>query len=158
MHGLSAWRLIRPHSAGCAAMSADCLELNSAMLLSRTGTVLCRSFPLPRGWVSSLSGDGESITVEGCTFRKLVADVGHVDLLKVDIEGAERSILDDRALQRVGAVVGEYHDSGDAKEREAFFAGLRKHFDLTVGETAALIAFSCGRRLADCRGSPKSLS
>lgn len=86
---------------------------------------------------SSLWGDGESVLVEGRGFRSLIAEIGGVDLLKVDIEGAERYILDDLALQTVGAIVGEYHDPRDGKESERFFAPLREQFDLSTRPTTS---------------------
>ncbi len=84
--------------------------------------------------------------VTGRSFRGLIEAIGHVDLLKVDVEGAEWHILDDWALERVGAIVGEYHHTGDDAAREQFFARLQRHFDLTVGPSAGFIAF-CGSRL-----------
>ena len=119
------------------------VELRNLAVCQEDGLV--RFYPAPQSWISSLSGEGKPVTVEGRSFRSLVAEIGEVDVLKVDIEGAERYILDDWALQRVGAIIGEYHDSGDTKERERFFAGLRNHFDLRVGETAPFIAFSGSR-------------
>jgi len=101
--------------------------------------------PARQAWVSSLSGVGKTVTVDGRSFRSLIAEIGEVDLLKVDIEGAERYILDDWALQRVRSIIGEYHDAGDAEGRELFFAGLRKHFELQVGDAASFIAFSGSR-------------
>jgi FkbM family methyltransferase len=98
-------------------------------------------FSANQSWVSSLSGEGERVTVVGRSFPSLVMEIGHVDLLKVDIEGAEQYILDDGALQNVDAIVGEYHNTGDAGERERFFARLREHFVLRVGQTAPFIAF-----------------
>jgi FkbM family methyltransferase len=133
------FRRLRRNVGGMAGV-----ELRNVAVSERDGSV--RFFPAQQAWISSLSGDGESVTVDGCSFRNLVADLDHVDVLKVDIEGAERCILDDWALQRVGVVVGEYHDSGDAEERERFFAALRRHFDLRIGQTAAFIPFSGSRR------------
>jgi FkbM family methyltransferase len=102
-------------------------------------------FSARQGWISSLSGDGQPVTVEGRSFNSLVMEIGHVELLKVDIEGAERYILDDQALQNVDAIIGEYHDSSDVEERERFFASLREHFELKVSQTAPFIAFSGSR-------------
>jgi FkbM family methyltransferase len=102
-------------------------------------------FSASQNWISSLSGDGDPVTVARRSFAKLVMEIGHVDLLKVDIEGAERYILDEGALQNVDAIVGEFHEAGDVEERERFFASLRKHFVLKVGQTAPFIAFSGAR-------------
>lgn len=116
------------------------VELRDVAVAEEDGPIAF--FPAQQSWVGSLWGDGRSITVQGRSFRGLVAETGQVDLLKVDIEGAERYILDGWALNRVGSIVGEYHDAGDSRERERFFAGLREQFDLEVGPTADLIAFS----------------
>jgi FkbM family methyltransferase len=104
-----------------------------------------------QSWISSLSGEGQPVTVEGRTFPSLIAEIGHVELLKVDIEGAERYILHDQALQHVYGIIGEYHDSGDPDERERFFASLRAHFELNVVQTARFIAFSGSRGAVDGR-------
>jgi FkbM family methyltransferase len=104
------------------------VELRNVAVSEKDGPVCF--FPAEQSWMSSLWGDGASITVEGISFRSLVADVRHVDLLKVDIEGAERYIRDQWALERVGAIVGESAVFDDSDGRKRFFAGLREQFDL----------------------------
>jgi FkbM family methyltransferase len=49
--------------------------------------------------------------VPGVSLRQLLADLGweHLDLLKIDIEGAEFTVFADEAMDRVGAIVGEIH-------------------------------------------------
>jgi FkbM family methyltransferase len=51
--------------------------------------------------------------VPGVSLHRLLDDLGweHVDLLKIDIEGAEFTVLADEAMSRVGAVVGEIHEA-----------------------------------------------
>lgn len=97
-----------------------------------------RFFPVPE-WdtSSSLWGDGESVLVEGRSFGSLIAEFGQVDLVKLDIEGAERYIVEDPALRRVGAIVGEYHDPRNGKDSELFFAPLREQFDLSTRPTTS---------------------
>jgi FkbM family methyltransferase len=100
-------------------------------------------FSAQQGWVSSLSGTGGPVWVTGPSFRALVQDVGKVDLLKVDMEGAEEYILDDCALLNVSAIVGECHHIDDQELRERFFEGLRRHFKLAA--EAPCIVFSGSR-------------
>jgi FkbM family methyltransferase len=100
-------------------------------------------FSAQQGWVSSLWGTGKPVWVTGRSFRALVQDVGKVDLLKVDMEGAEEYILDDCALHNVSAIVGEYHHIDDQELRERFFDGLRRHFKLA--DEAPFIMFSGSR-------------
>jgi FkbM family methyltransferase len=119
------------------------VELHNVAVAEKDGPT--RFFSARQGWISSLSGEGQPVVSSGRSFRGLVEAIGYVDLLKVDVEGAEWHVLDDRALQRVGAIIGEYHDTGDQDARERFFLRLRRHFDLTVGPPAPLIAF-CGSR------------
>jgi FkbM family methyltransferase len=120
------------------------VELRHVALAERDGPV--DFFPARQGWVSGLWGTGEPVRAQGRTLGSLIAEIGPVDLLKVDIEGAERFLLGDPALREVGAIVGEYHDSGDAGARAAFFDGLRAHFDLTVAPVSEFMAFSGARR------------
>ena len=115
------------------------VELRNVAVCKDDGPV--RFFSAQQSWISSLAGEGVPVTVEGRSIRSLVAEIGPVALMKVDIEGAERFIQDESALQDVDAIVGEFHDCGDAKERERFFASLRMQFDLRVGRTAPFIQF-----------------
>jgi FkbM family methyltransferase len=119
------------------------VELHNVAVAERDGPT--RFSSARQGWISSLSGGGDLVVVEARSFRGLMEEVGYVDLLKVDVEGAEWQILDDRALQSVGAIVGEYHDTGDEAARRRFFDRLRAHFELTVGPPGAFIAFSGSR-------------
>jgi FkbM family methyltransferase len=126
------------------------VELENVAVWENDGPVTF--FSCEQGWISSLSGGGEAVTVAGRSFGRLVAQVGQVDLLKVDVEGAEWYILDDRALQKVDAIIGEYHDLGRGEEPERFFASLRRHFELTVGCAASFMTFS-GSRSRDFTGT-----
>ena len=127
------------------------VDLRNTAIAEEDGVV--QFFPARQGWVSSLWGEGQSVTVEGRRFRSLIGEIGQVDVLKVDIEGAEPWICDDWALERVGAIVGEYHHSGDHKALGQFMSQLGKHFDLSVGHTASFIAFSgCASASAGVRG------
>lgn len=64
---------------------------------------------------SSINGEGEPVTVKTVTLRTLLnsAQVDHVDLLKVDIEGAEVDMFDsltDEDLRRCDQFSVEWHD------------------------------------------------
>lgn len=104
-------------------------------------------YPAQQGWVSSTRGEGNAaVTVAGVTLEQLISEAGDVDLLKIDIEGAERDIVDSPALEKVRAVVGEYHDTGDPLERQRFFDSLGRCFDLEVDEPSAFTGFFGVRR------------
>ncbi len=66
--------------------------------------------------VSNLARDGvETVEVEGTTIRDLMSrhSVEHVDLAKVDIEGAELELLesvDSATLRRMTQITVEFHD------------------------------------------------
>ena len=67
-----------------------------------------------------------------------------VGLLKLDIEAGEEDVLrSSRRLGDVGAVIGEFSDSGDLMRREAFFS-LFSDFSVTVkgrlGEHTTFVA------------------
>lgn len=83
-------------------------------------------------YASSLGGaDAQScITVEGLKLETAMSrvGVGEIDLLKVDIEGAEWDVLRDAPLDRIGAMAGEFHaDLVDVTPSE--FAAA---FDITL--------------------------
>jgi FkbM family methyltransferase len=69
----------------------------------------------PESWTSSLripAGASEEIEVQVRSLASLLDELGitTVDLLKVDVEGGEEELLQDRpSLQRVNAIVGELH-------------------------------------------------
>jgi FkbM family methyltransferase len=73
---------------------------------------------------------GNTIEVETCTLGDLIADAGgHVDVLKIDIEGSEYEVLTHAAqvgtLAQVDRIVGEWHPwVGDTRGFGDWFAGL----------------------------------
>jgi len=84
-----------------------------------------------QAWESRLASDG-SDRVPGRRLDGFLAErnITQVDLLKIDIEGAEDDVIRDFAgLPRIGTVLGEYH--GDAEAADAFF-GLFEDFDVDV--------------------------
>ncbi len=91
----------------------------------------------PKSWESRVSGVSSAVTseVRGITLDDLVATEGidRVDILKVDIEGMEFSVLPQaRCLATAGQVIGELHpdlidyDVGEFVDRLASGSGLTR--------------------------------
>jgi len=91
-------------------------------------------YPARQGWASSLRPNGaEPVTVKGRALDTLLDEFGlnAIDLLKIDIEGAEDEVLRaSRRLPDIGAIVGDFH--GNDKERDAFSSLLATHFDVEI--------------------------
>jgi hypothetical protein len=51
--------------------------------------------------------------VRGITLSGLLEHLGwdYVDLMKIDVEGAEFAVFADPSMHRVGAIIGEVHDT-----------------------------------------------
>jgi FkbM family methyltransferase len=45
------------------------------------------------GYASVVRGDGKNMLVEACPLDELLQDVDHIDILKIDVEGAEYEVL-----------------------------------------------------------------
>jgi FkbM family methyltransferase len=74
------------------------------------------------------SSDGPSGDVQGVTLAQLMREynINTIDILKVDIEGAERRILGgsfDGCLRRIGVLAIELHDEGSRRAFERAIAG-----------------------------------
>jgi FkbM family methyltransferase len=89
------------------------VELINAALAPEDGEV--SFYERPEGWTSSIDDDGRGgskVTVAAVSLRSVLERVGgRIDLLKMDIEGAEFAVL---AAHRpntgeIGAIVGEIH-------------------------------------------------
>ena len=112
-------------------------------------------FQEKEGWASSLEPrpDSRSIDVDLVTVPDLLARVaaGQVDLLKVDIEGAEWPLLEEGALQDAsGCLIGELHFGGGrtVADAERVLAG----FDVTFHRKDEQVAcFTALRRRAPTR-------
>jgi FkbM family methyltransferase len=95
-----------------------------------------RFYRTPESWASSLrlpAGPFEEIEVQVRSLASLLDELGitTVDLLKLDIEGGEEEVLQDRpSLERVRAIVGELHP-GLVEEPSALLENLGA-FDLDV--------------------------
>ena len=61
------------------------------------------------------AADQKSITVKSVRLRDLIAQEKYVDLLKIDIEGAETTVIEDcrDVLDRVKHLFIEYHSFND---------------------------------------------
>ena len=100
-------------SANLATNGAGTVETRHAALWTSTGTLTFQCEGSDSGMISSLPGavDGRATTVPSLRLRD-VLDEGPVDLLKLDIEGAEDIVLADcePALHRVKALVMDLHE------------------------------------------------
>lgn len=91
-------------------------------------------------WSSSLTPqdtDG-AVPVETCTVPSLTKRVGmsRIDLLKLDVEGAEEQVLDDIAALQVSGIVAELHEDLMSGTSEAVFSRLTD-FDITIAKRTA---------------------
>jgi len=95
-------------------------------------------YPAASTWLSSLNPSArtgeEPIEVETRTLDSLLGELGleHVDLLKIDVEGAEAEILPGFAgLAKVRAVVGEIHPD-IVRDPSVLVRLLEERFELEV--------------------------
>ena len=92
---------------------AATVETRQAALWTSTGTLTFQCEGSDSGMISSLPGavDGRATEVPSLRLRD-VLDEGPVDLLKLDIEGAEGVVLADceSVLHRVKAIVMDLHE------------------------------------------------
>ena len=99
--------------ANLKANGADRVTARHAALWTSTGSLTFRCEGSDSGMIASLPGavDGTSTTVPSLRLRDLLAE-GPVDLLKLDIEGAEDAVLADceSELHRVKALVMDLHE------------------------------------------------
>lgn len=141
---------VEPDPETCARLRANVqglsIEVLQAAVCGSDGPV--PFFPSRESWGSSLSGDHGSsapITVMGVTFDRLLEDhgLGQVDLLKVNVEGAEFEIFDTLTDHgRLGYVLGEFH--GDIKEGEKRLRAALPGMDLWFGYDGYAMTFRGG--------------
>jgi FkbM family methyltransferase len=95
------------------ANGADSVETRHVALWTSTGTLTFQCEGSDSGMISSLPGavDGRPTTVPSLRLRDVI-DEGPVDLLKLDIEGAEDVVLADcePVLHRVKALLMDLHE------------------------------------------------
>lgn len=94
-------------------------------------------------WTSSLAAGGNDQRIELTTITLSdaldLAGWPSVDLLKIDVEGAELDILSDaQALSRCQAVIGEFHSVQAGVSREQFFK-LFDSFDVEILRAAPAV-------------------
>jgi FkbM family methyltransferase len=88
-------------------------------------------FPRRQSWLSSVSSDtsgGSRVTVESVTLDRALERLGvtDIDLMKIDVEGAEASILRSfRGLPQVRTIVGELHGQSMCDEVFALLADFK---------------------------------
>jgi len=96
---------------------------------------------------NELEGEGESISVDSITVNEIIEKyhINTIDLLKVDIEGAEADLFSgnyESWLPKVKCLVIEFHDRSRPKSSQTVRTALNK-FDFTelegVGENAVFV-------------------
>src|SRR5439155_26204865 len=119
------------------------VETRHAAVWIRSGTVTFTCEGSDSGMIESLAGavQGESRSVPSVRLRDVLAEEP-VDLLKLDVEGAEDAVLADcePVLDRVRAIVLDLHEF-DASRRQAptILERLERHgFTYAVAELVAL--------------------
>jgi FkbM family methyltransferase len=125
-----------------ARNGCDRVEVLPAALWSQAGEAVLHYFGGDASTNFSLilgDDDGSTDTVPTVTLQSLVEQLGHVDLIKLDIEGAEVPVLRStppETLQRINRIVLDYYvdvpDQGEsaAREIEALLTPLG--FDCTI--------------------------
>lgn len=107
------------------------VEVRHAAVTPRDGEVTF--YPARQGWSSSLYPNGsDPVVVTGRSLDSLLDELGlaTVDLLKLDVEGAEHDLLaSSRRLSDVRMIVGELHDT---RASDAFAALLAPHFCVEI--------------------------
>jgi FkbM family methyltransferase len=114
----------------------DRIVVEPAALWSQDGEM-----PFRTSWHSTggrLGGQGD-FRVPTRSLDSLIAEHGDVDLLKLDIEGAEFSVIPStRALRRVRRIVAELHFMRPGEERGLVRALEQQRFDVRLIEAPSL--------------------
>jgi FkbM family methyltransferase len=92
------------------------MTVENVAVSDTTGTVSIRQ-PLNQSWAASIyAHEGDPVMVPSVSLDDLLAQhaLDHVDLLKIDVEGAEHATLGaTRRLRDVSVIVGEFHEQPD---------------------------------------------
>jgi len=100
--------------ANLDANRAKAVERKNVAVWTAAGTLAFRSEGSDSGMIESLPGavDGRSVVVPSVRLRDVIAAETAIDLLKLDIEGAEDAVLADcePVLDRVRALVMDLHE------------------------------------------------
>lgn len=122
------------------------ISLRNQALAGHTGQV---TLIRPRGesWATSASGVGRAFTATAVTLDSLVEELRGIDLLKIDIEGAEWEVLRvSERLKDVAWIVGEFHPQAGVSSNE-FLGLLTERFDIVVDTIAVNGTFALRRRI-----------
>jgi FkbM family methyltransferase len=110
--------------ANLAANRASEVETVHAALWTTNGRVTFRAEGSDSGMIETLSGAvaGTAVDVPSLRLRDIIANEsagGRIDLLKLDIEGAEDAVLEDcePVLARIGAIVMDLHEFDPANRQ-----------------------------------------
>ena len=128
--------------ANLAANNASDVETVHAALWTANGRVTFQAEGSDSGMIGTLSGAvaGTSVDVPSLRLRDVIAGEANnrIDLLKLDIEGAEDAVLADcePVLARVGAIVMDLHEFAPADRQAPRVLELltRNGFTYTVDE------------------------
>jgi FkbM family methyltransferase len=107
------------------------VEVRNAAVGTEDGPILLRR---ARGasWATSAygEGDGEAFTAPQVRLDQIIEELGVVELLKLDIEGAEWPVLRaSRRLSEVRHIVGEFHREAGVPVEE-FLGAFADDFDV----------------------------
>jgi FkbM family methyltransferase len=113
---------VEPHPRNFAALEANVRRnqlpvrlINAAATVADEPVTLFVGGGMTHGLSQTGFSTGESISVKGLSVPSLLSELGwdRIDLLKIDIEGAEEAIFGTRApwLAQVKTIIGEYHRS-----------------------------------------------
>jgi FkbM family methyltransferase len=98
------------------------VDVVHAALWTSTGTVTFRAEGSDSGMIDGLAGmvDAKAVTVPSLRLRDVLAN-DRVDLLKLDVEGAELPLLEDclPVLDRVNAIIMDLHEFDPADRQSA---------------------------------------
>lgn len=135
-HSFPAARIvaIEPEAANFALLSENCRDLPNVTL--KKAALWPSNVPLQLvsdhvdPWSFSVRpADQDAATLDAVTIPRLLAELGAdwIDVLKLDIEGAERELFDDSCtawLPRVGLIIIELHDRMAPGCAERFYSRL----------------------------------
>lgn len=114
----------------CQLNGIDNVEPVNAALWIENGLISFASSWHSTGGGIHRQGD---LNVEALTLDQLVNDHGPIDLLKLDIEGAERRVIPhSRRLREVRRIVGELHLECEGEEAELVSALRAAGFDVAL--------------------------
>ena len=148
-----------PHNVECLRINlGDSAEIHRAAVSADGGTITLQQVPENRGLGSIVAGRLEArgtptvpIDVPLVALRDVIARAGHVDLLKIDVEGAEYPIIldtEDELFASVDRIVMEYDArAAESEHTGADLAERLRDLDYTVDEGLGGVAKGFGARI-----------